>query len=332
MSIKRTYIIAEIGNNHEGNFSIARKLIILAKKAGVDAVKFQSYNTENFINPSLKKSFKRLKKFELDISEFKKLKLLARKLKLNFISTPLDLYSFKKINSFLDVIKIASSDNNFFYLIEQALRTKKKVIISLGLADKKLLKTIRQKVLLLCKRYRVNKKNVSFLHCITNYPVRDEHVNLNAITYLKKFFKTFDVGYSDHSIGNEACIAAVSLGANIIEKHFTIDKNFSSFRDHKLSADYFDMQELVKSVRKIELQLGKSEKIINQTEKNYLKILRRAAYARKNIKKNKKINYDDIVFQRPWSANSTLDLKKLLGRKVIRNLKKNEPIKIKYLK
>ncbi len=332
MNIKKTYIIAEIGNNHEGNFSLAKKMISLAKKTGVDAVKFQSYKTENFINPSLKKSFKRLKKFELDISQFKKLKLFAKKLKLNFISTPLDLYSFKKVSSFLDVIKIASSDNNFFYLIEQALKSKKKVIISLGLADKKLLKTLRQKVLSFCKKYRINKKNISFLHCVTNYPVKDNHVNLNTIISLKKLLKPFDVGYSDHSIGNEACLAAVSLGANIIEKHFTIDKNFSSFRDHKLSADYFDMQKLVKSVRKIELQLGRSEKIINQTEKNYLKILRRSAYAKKNIKKNKRIDYDDIVFQRPWAENSTLDLNKILGRKALRYLKKDKLIKLKDLK
>ena len=97
--------------------------------------------------------------------------------------------------------------------------------------------------------------------------------NLNTIISLKKLLKPFDVGYSDHSIENEACLAAVSLGANIIEKHFTIDKNFSSFRDHKLSADYFDMQKLVKSVRKIELQLGRSEKLLIKLKKNILKFL-----------------------------------------------------------
>ena len=332
MNTKKTFVIAEIGNNHEGNLALAKKMILLANKSGVDAVKFQTYNTNDFINPILKKNFKRLKKFELSINQFKILRNFAKKLKLKFITTPLDLNSLKKISNNLDIIKIASSDNNFFYLIEEALKTKKKIIISLGLTDNKLLKIIKKKILFFLNKYNISKKKVAFLHCVTSYPVEDAGVNLKAILFLKNFFKPFDVGYSDHSIGNEACVGAVSLGAKIIEKHFTFNKKFSSFRDHKLSADYHDMHALVKSIRKIEIQLGKKEKIINKTEKSFLKVLRRAAYAKRLIKKNKKLDKNDFLFQRPWAKNSTLNPKKLLGKKVIKNINKYKLIKLKDLK
>ena len=133
MKLNKTFIVAEIGNNHEGSYLNAKKMIILAKKAGVDAVKFQTFLVEDFINPTLKKSFNRLKKFQLSIKEFKNLKVIAKKLKIKFLSTPLDARSLKNISSSLDIIKIASSDNNFYHLIELAIKTKKEVIISLGL-------------------------------------------------------------------------------------------------------------------------------------------------------------------------------------------------------
>ncbi len=332
MRVKKTFIIAEIGNNHEGSFNNAKKMLKLAKKAGADAVKFQTYSTQEFINPSQKKSFHRLKKFQLSIKEFKKLQIIAKKIKIKFITTPLDINSLKKIQKYLNAIKIASSDNNFYYLIELAIKTKKEVIISLGLTNSKDVLILKRKIISLIKKYNFSYQKISFLHCVTNYPVQDEDVNLKVIESLKKILKPFKVGYSDHSIGNEACLAAVSLGASMIEKHFTINKKFSSFRDHKLSADYDDMKNLVISIRKIEKQLGVKEKKINKIEKSYLKILRRATYAKIDLKKNFKISENVISFQRPQNIYSSLDPKKILGKTLKKNVKKNNPIKIKDLK
>lgn len=332
MKLNKTFIVAEIGNNHEGSYLNAKKMIILAKKAGVDAVKFQTFLVEDFINPTLKKSFNRLKKFQLSIKEFKNLKVIAKKLKIKFLSTPLDARSLKNISSSLDIIKIASSDNNFYHLIELAIKTKKEVIISLGLTNNKDLLILKKKIILILKKHQSNAGKISFLHCVTNYPVKDEDVNLNVIKNLKKILKPFRIGYSDHSLGNEACIIAVSLGASIIEKHFTLNKNFSNFRDHKLSADFIDMKNLVNSIRKIEKQLGVKEKKINKIEKGYLKILRRAAYAKEDIKKNSKILENQIVFQRPWHSNSSLDPKKIFGKITRKFIKKNGKIKLSDLK
>lgn len=332
MKPNSTLIISEIGNNHEGNYIKAKKMILLAKKAGVDAVKFQIYSVNDFINPSLKKNFKRLKKFQLSIKQFKNLKFFAKKLKIKFASTILDVKSFKSIYNYLDIIKIASSDNNFYYLIDQAIQTKKKVIISLGLTNDSDLAILKRKVLSIVKRHRASTEKISFLHCVTNYPVKDVDINLNVIQSLKSKFKPFKIGYSDHSIGNEACIAAVSLGATIIEKHFTHNKNFSNFIDHKISADFNDMKNLVSSIRKIEKQLGTKEKKINKIEKNYLRIIRRSAYAKKDIKKNSKIFENQIVFQRPWHHNSSLDPQKIIGKISKKLIKKNEPIKISDLR
>jgi N,N'-diacetyllegionaminate synthase len=332
MNFNKTFIIAEIGNNHEGSYLNAKKMIILAKKAGVDAVKFQTFSAKDFINPSLKKSLKRLKKFQLSVKEFKNLKVITKKLKIKFLSTPLDIKSLKSISYFLDIIKIASSDNNFYHLIELAIKTKKKVIISLGLTNNSDLLILKKKIILILKKYKGNAGKISFLHCVTNYPVKDEYVNLNVIKNLKSILKPFRVGYSDHSLGNEACIAAVSLGASIIEKHFTLDKNFSNFRDHKLSADFKDMKNLVNSIRKVEKQLGDKEKKINKIEKVYLKILRRAAYAKEDIKKNSMILENQIAFQRPWHPNSSLEPKKLFGKITRKFIKKNGKIKLRDLK
>ena len=178
-----------------------------------------------------------------------------------------------------DAIKIASGDNNFFPLIEKVLFSKKSLIISTGMTDiknlKYLIKTIEKKI------GKIRTKNkVSLLHCVTSYPVEDDYANLKSISYLIDKFK-LNIGYSDHTIGNEACLASVALGAKIIEKHFTLDKNFSNFRDHALSADFSDLKNLVKSIRKIEKQLGKNNKKIAKPEKKIIRMTRRGLCKKK---------------------------------------------------
>ena len=275
---KNTFIIAEIGNNHEGNFNVAKKLINLAARAGVDAVKFQTFKTENFVRKKDVKRYKQLKKYELSFEQFKILKNLAHKKKIKFISTPLDIESADFLVKSADLIKIASGDNNFFPLIDKVLKSKKPIIISTGMTNifdiKKIIDHINENI-----GEKMCIKRVSFLHCVTSYPVENKYANLRSIGYLIENMKQ-TVGYSDHTIGNEACIAAVALGAQIIEKHFTLDKNFSKFRDHSLSADFVDLKNLVSSIRKIEQQLGKFNKEVQIPEKKLIKTIRRSGYAK----------------------------------------------------
>ncbi len=321
---KKTFIIAEVGNNHEGNFVIAKKLVNLAAKAGADAVKFQTFKTQNFIRKNNKKRFNQLKKFELSYKQFKELRKLAHKNKIKFISTPLDLESADFLIKNSDAIKIASGDNNFFPLIEKSLTSKKPLIISTGMTGikdlKYLIKILKDKI----GKKKVKNK-ISFLHCVTSYPVEDKYANLKSISYLINKLD-INIGYSDHTVGNEACLASVALGAKIIEKHFTLDKRFSSFRDHALSADFNDLKNLIKSIRKIEKQLGNYNKTILKPEKKILKIIRRGVYSKKKIKKGEKVTLQNSTFLRPSQSISYLHIKKILKKKVMKTISNNQII------
>tara|TARA_B100001029_G_C15052391_1_gene451755 strand:- start:532 stop:1500 length:969 start_codon:yes stop_codon:yes gene_type:complete len=318
---KPTFIIAEIGNNHEGNFVLAKKLVTLAAKAKVDAVKFQVFKTEKFIIDKIKKKFNKLKKFELSFNQFAKLKRLAHKYGLKFIVTPLDLQSMKFALKHADIIKIASGDNDFFYMIKKILISKKKIIISTGSSNFKQI----VKILDVLKKYKANKRS-SLLHCVSLYPVEDKFANLKSIKFLKEN-SNINIGYSDHTIGVEACLGAVALGAKIIEKHFTINKKYSSFRDHQLSSDYKEMKSLVESIRRLENMLGQNNKEINNIERKNNNLIRRSVYAGSKINKGDYFNEKNVSFLRPRKNASNLNSKKLIGLRSKKNIAKGSLIK-----
>ena len=323
---KKVFIIAEVGNNHEGNFVIAKKLVDQAAKAGANAVKFQIFKTENFVRKKDKKRFNQLKRFELSYKQFQFLKKLAHKNKLKFIATPLDLHSADFVAKNADIIKIASGDNNFYPLIDKVLKSKKPIIISTGMTNASQIKTLTNYFIKTIGK-KESEKRISLLHCVTSYPVDDKFANLRSIDYLIKNSK-FTIGYSDHTLGNEACIAAVTIGAKIIEKHFTINKKFSKFRDHALSADFFDMNNLVKGIRKLEIQLGKFSKEIQKPEQKMLKKARRAAYADRDILSGEKLNFNNIKFLRPAITSNFNSLKKVIGKKIRKKFYKNQKINL----
>ena len=323
---KKVFIIAEVGNNHEGNFTIAKKLVHQAAKAGVDAVKFQTFKTENFISKKDKKRFKQLKKFELSYKQFKYLKKLAHIKKIKFISTPLDLESAEFLIKNADLIKIASSDNNFYPLIDKVLKSKKPIIISTGMTNSLQIKSLTNYIVKTIGKKAVERR-IALLHCVTSYPVEDKFANLRSVDYLAKNLK-LTIGYSDHTIGNEACIAAVTMGAKVIEKHFTIDKKFSKFRDHALSADYSDLKSLVLGIRKVELQLGKFNKEIQKPEKKFIKIVRRGVYSDKHILSGEKLSLKNIKFLRPALTSNFNYLKKIIGKKIKKTFYKDQKINL----
>ena len=260
--MNKVFIVAEIGNNHEGSFANAKKLIYAAKKTGVDAVKFQTFKTENYVNRKEKKRFKKLKKFELTGNEFFKLYEIAKKNKLKFISTPFDIESANFLGSFVDFFKISSGDNNFYQLIETVLSYKKPTIISTGLLNYKEIKNLVKFV----KEQKFPLKKLTLLHCVSAYPASDFEANLKSIEFLKKKLPV-KIGYSDHTLGTLASVIATSYGAKVIEKHFTLDKKFSNFRDHEISADKNEMKKLVVDVNRAYSMLGKFNKEISKSEK-----------------------------------------------------------------
>ncbi len=294
----RAIIVAEIGNNHEGKFSLAIKLINEAAKCGVDAVKFQTYIPKYFVsNEYNKESAARLKKFQLSFEQFEKLSKFAKSKGLLFFSTPLDIRSAIFLNEIQDVFKVSSGDNDYGDLIKIILSFKKHTIISTGMTDLLIIKNIYKQAKTLLKK-EVNKKLI-FLHCVTDYPVENKYVNLNSINVLQDNFKKLKIGYSDHSIGTRACLASIPLGVKIVEKHFTLDNNYSNFRDHKVASNPKQMKYLVNEIRNIELILGKYSKKIQENEKKNIINTRRSYAANKDIEKNKEINSRDLIMLRP---------------------------------
>ncbi|WP_440938012.1 N-acetylneuraminate synthase family protein [Candidatus Pelagibacter sp.] len=326
-NLKKTFLIAEIGNNHEGDIKTAKKLISQAAKAKVDAVKFQTFITEDFINNQDKKRFKLLKKFELNQKQFLDLKKFAHKNKLLFISTPLDIKSSDFLIKNADIIKIASSDNNFFPMFDKIIKSKKNVIISTGLINIEQINYIKKKIYKLVGKKKAHER-IAFLHCVTSYPVNYKYANLNSIRYLKEKLK-FAIGYSDHTLGIDASITATSLGAKIIEKHFTINKKYSNFRDHMLSADLNELKKMVLKIRKIELLLGKYEKNIQNCEKNFLKIVRRSPFAKEDIKKGEKFSLKNVNFLRDEYSKNFYQLDGFIGKRSNKFIKKHQKITLK---
>ena len=325
--LKKTFIIAEIGNNHEGSFNVACKLIKEAKNAGVDAVKFQTFESKNYVNQNHIERFERLKKFELTKEEFYKLSLLAKNKNLKFISTPFDINSAIFLNKIVDYFKISSGDNNYYQLIKQVLKFKKNTIISTGLLNFK--DTIN-----LCKfikKLKFDNSKIAFLHCVSSYPAEDKEVNLLSISFLKKNFP-FTIGYSDHTLGIHAAIAATVIGAKIIEKHFTLDNNYSKFRDHQLSLNPVNMKHLVDSIRSIEYMMGEEQKIIQPSEKKNLLSMRRSLYLSKDINKNSKIKVKDVSIVRPFVSLGPSDLNKVVGKTAKVDLYINMPFFLSNLK
>ena len=324
---KKILLVAEIGNNHEGNFNLAKKLIDEASKNGADAVKFQTINPKLLISEHLDtKRLKQLKKFQLTLEQFRKLYLYSKKRNLIFLSTPFDFNSAKYLNNFIPAFKIASSDNNFFPFLKYLSRFNKPIILSTGLAN---FNQIKKSVKYLDKFLNIKKKLV-LLHCVSIYPTPIEKANLIMISKLKKLSTL--VGYSDHTIGNDAAIMAAALGARIIEKHFTIDKNYSKFRDHQLSSDPKDFYELSNKIHKQELLLGSEKFNISSIEKLNIQPLRRSIVASKDLLANKTLTYKDLNWTRPGSGLLSGNENKILGKKLKKNIQSGEQIKLIHLK
>jgi N,N'-diacetyllegionaminate synthase len=321
---EKVLVVAEIGNNHEGKFEVARELVLRAADCGVDAVKFQTFQTALFVSASDPARFNRLKSFELTYDEFASLRELAISLGLLFISTPLDLESAKFLESQVDAFKVASSDNNFYPLLRFIAQTAKPVIISAGLTSLEEIVATRRYMQSLWESSGVEQQ-LAVLHCVTCYPALPEQINLSVLPRLRRELGC-TVGYSDHTHGTGACLAAVALGAEIIEKHFTLDKNFSDFRDHQLSADPAEMKQLVEGIKRVRLLLGVPEKRVQPCETELLPLVRRSIVAAREMPEGHTLELSDLMWTRPGAGLAPGREAELLGRRLNRPLSLGETI------
>lgn len=322
-TIPKPFIVAEIGNNHEGSVKNAMKLIKAAKSSGAHAVKFQVFDPYKYSSPKDKQRIKILNKFVLKRKDIIKLKKNCDKIGIHFFATPFDIKSAEFLNKIQDFFKISSGDNNYFDLLKKIRSFKKPVMISTGLInDKNISKIIKffKKI-----NFYNNKKNLCIMHCVSAYPASKTKINLNSIPYLKEKFSNLTIGYSDHTLGYKVASLSYVIGAEIIEKHFTLSNNFSSFRDHKISLNPKEFKKFVKEIKYLEKILGTFDKDINVEEINNLILMRRKLVSNKFLKKGQKINENDLIKVRSSEEGiDATELNQIKNKKLNRNIKKFE--------
>jgi sialic acid synthase SpsE len=313
------YIIAEAGINHNGKLKNALKIIDKAKESGANAIKFQTFLAEDLASEK-SKFFKLFKKLELSNNEFRKLKEYANKKKIEFLSTP---FSFDAVDLLVDLnvpaIKIASGDLTNIPLIQYASSKKKPMILSTGMAKISEIKDAVKSI-----KSQKNHK-IAILHSTSSYPNPLNEVNLNAIKSLQKSFRNV-IGYSDNGNDLLVPVIAVSLGAKIIEKHFTLDKNLSG-PDHAISANPKEFTDMIRNIRKVEEILDDGIKKCQPSELQNLVQARRSITAKREILQGEKIKKESIDFKRPATGIAPRFIKKVIGKTAKKNIHKDESIK-----
>lgn len=318
-------IIAEAGVNHNGSMEIAKEMVRRAKDSGVDYIKFQTFIPKELVSKKADKAeyqksqtdieqsqLEMLENLALTYDDFKELKKYCEELKIGFISTPFDLESIDFLNDLsIDFWKIPSGEITNLPYLEKIAKTKKKVILSTGMSE---IYEIKDAVSILEKN---GCRDITVLHCNTEYPTPFIDVNLLAMLHIEKELNK-PIGYSDHTLGIEVPIAAVALGATVIEKHFTLDKNMEG-PDHKASLDPIELKNMVDAIRNIEQSLGDGiKKRTSSEEKNQL-IVRKSIVASKNIFVGEEFTEDNITIKRPGYGMSPMNWYDIIGKKATHN-------------
>lgn len=330
--MNKVFVIAEIGVNHNKDMNLAKKLIDIACDCNVDAVKFQLFKTEKLLSKdspmakyqiensnNYKDAFHMLKRLELNTNEIIELINYCNFKNIKFMCSPFDMESIDILNELhLDIFKIPSGEITNYPYLKKIGSLKKKVILSTGMST---ISEIENAIKVLKDN---GTYNISLLQCNTQYPTPMKDVNLNAITTLKNKFN-LEVGFSDHTIGIEVPIAAVALGATIIEKHFTLDRNLEG-PDHKASLEPNEMLNMVKAIRNIELALGKGIKSPSKSEIPNINIVRKSIVAKKNIKKGEIFTEENITTKRPGTGLNPMIWEKVIGSSASKDYKEDEMI------
>lgn len=330
----KTLIIAEAGVNHNGQLENALKLVDVAKDTGADVVKFQTFRSKNVISRFAPKAayqekatgynesqLEMVKKLELSFDDFRIIQNYCEQKRIMFLSTPFDLESIKFLEDLdLPFYKIPSGEiTNLPYLIKIS-KTSKPIIMSTGMSS------LDEVGIALDILQKNGAGRITLLHCNTQYPTLFKDTNLKAMLTLKEKFGV-DIGYSDHTLGIEVPIAAVALGATVIEKHFTLDKNMEG-PDHKASLDPQELSAMVKAIRNIEIALGDGIKQPSESEIPNIEVARKSIVAKQNIAKGELLTEDNITVKRPGNGISPMKWFSVLGTTAKRDFSEDELIEI----
>jgi len=330
----RTYIIAEAGVNHNGDFETAKRLIETAKEAGTDAVKFQTFIAENLVTKQARKAdyqinntgsaesqLEMIKKVSLSFEQFAQLKHYCDSIGIEFLSSPFDFNSIDFLDSLnIKKFKIPSGEiTNLPYLIKIAQKGRP-VIMSTGMSS---LEETRFAFDIL-KQYGAG--SITVLHCNTQYPTPYADANIKAMLTLKKTLNC-KVGYSDHTLGIQVPIAAVALGAEIIEKHFTLNKDMDG-PDHKASLEPCELKAMVDSIRIVEEAVGDGDKQPSMSELDNIKVVRKSIVASRDIKLGEVFTEENLTIKRPGDGISPLKWFEVIGQKAKKDFGQDDPIEI----
>ena len=332
-NMNKVVVIAEAGVNHNGDLSIAKKLVDEAKKSGADIVKFQTFNPKKLVSKDAKMADyqkenlgqtmsqeKMLEKLTLKLSDFVELAEYCKKKEIQFLSTPFEIESIHFLDNLVEMWKIPSGEiTNYPYLVEIA-KTGKDIILSTGMST---MNEVEDAVKLLKQS---GAGNIILLHCTTNYPTSMIDVNLKAMNTLGEHFGV-DVGYSDHTKGIEISIAAVALGASVIEKHFTLDRKMEG-PDHQASLEPKEMRAMIEAIRNVEKAMGDGIKKPSESEKSNIYVVRKSIISSRKIKKGELLTEDNLTTKRPGTGLSPMLWNKIIGTRAIRNFEEDELIEI----
>lgn len=321
----KVVVIAEVGNNHEGDFNRAKEMIVQGARAGADIIKFQTIRADNFCSKKNEARYSTLKKFEFSDAQFCELAQVAKANGVVFMSTPFDLIGVDFLDTVVPAFKVASGDIMFRQLLERIGSKQKPVILSTGMSTVGEVKAARRIL------FDSGAESVAVLHCSVAYPTPLAEANLNAIRTLKDEFGGV-VGYSDHTVGIDAAVYSVACGARIIEKHFTLDKQLSSFRDHQLSADPTDLRLMVQRIRELEAALGSGDKIPQASEAANLVPVRRSIVAGRAIAAGEMITIGDLTWMRPGSGFKPGEEHLVVGKCLTKSLERGDVIEPGHLK
>ena len=333
----RTFIIAEAGVNHNGNLHIAKDMIDVAKSCGADAIKFQTFKTEKSISKHAKKAeyqkvstdknetqFDMVKKLELDVSAHRELIDYCKLKGIEFLSTPFDLDSINMLNDLgLKTFKIPSGEITNLPYLRKIGSLGRKIIISTGMST---LGEVNVALNILTGS-GTRKENIVVMHCNTEYPTPFEDVNLNALLTMKQELGLRRIGYSDHTVGIELPIAAIAMGATVIEKHFTLDKKMEG-PDHKASLDAAELKAMVLAIRNIEKAFGDGIKKPSASELKNILVVRKSIVAAVNIKKGDVFSDNNIGAKRPGNGISPMEWDNVVGKTAKKDFKEDELIEI----
>ncbi|MBC6681084.1 N-acetylneuraminate synthase [Zhenpiania hominis] len=332
--MRHVCIIAEAGVNHNGSFELAQKMVDVAKDAGADYVKFQTFKPKELVSKFAEKAeyqkkttdaeesqLEMLRKLTLTNDNFIALKEYCSKVGIGFLSTPFDLDSISFLETFnMDFWKVPSGEVTNLPYLEAIAKTGRKIVMSTGMCS---IQEIKSAVTVL-EKFSV--PEIILLHCNTQYPTPYEHVNLSAMNTIKEATGKA-VGYSDHTQGLEVPVAAVAMGATVIEKHFTLDKSMDG-PDHKASINPAELKRLVISIRNIEKAIGTGKKELSPSEIENKVIARKSIVASREIKKGEILTDKNMTTKRPGNGISPMQWHMVLGTSAIRNFSEDELIEI----